>query len=223
MLRRILVMCALTALILAGGGLVQAAAGREKTVGCYDKQTGAVRLIKVGKLPQKCPKGWVRFDWSIVGPAGPTGPQGPAGVAGDMGPAGPAGLDGAPGPAGLPGMTARRHQRCRWLARSSRSRRDRRHQRCRWRTGSSRADINGVDGAPGLPGADGVDGVDGIDGAAGPPGTPGADGPPGPPGADGVDGIDGAAGLRHAGADGHPDLLKPTASMDRRRRWHRWN
>lgn len=145
--------------------------------GCYQRHTGAVRLIKKGNLPQRCPRGTKPFTFNIRGPQGLPGPAGPAGSDGSPGapgPVGPAGSAGAEGRTILHG------------------------------SGAPAVGI-GVDGdfylddaayvlyGPKAGGAWPGAGVDLI-GAAGADGADGATGPAGPAGAAGVDGTDGTDG-----------------------------
>jgi hypothetical protein len=61
-LRRILATFTVIAALVVVGGLTEAAtAGRDRRIACYQRGTGAVRLIRVGHLPRVCPDGWVRF------------------------------------------------------------------------------------------------------------------------------------------------------------------
>lgn len=57
--------------------------------GCYQKNSGALRLIAAD---QRCRRSERGIDWSQAGQPGPSGPRGPAG------PVGP------PGPQGVPGL-----------------------------------------------------------------------------------------------------------------------
>ncbi|HEU5007147.1 MAG TPA: hypothetical protein VFT67_09255 [Jatrophihabitantaceae bacterium] len=88
--------------------------------GCYDKHTGALRIVSSAK---HCTAGENSLVWNETGPRGPrgrrgargpagpasvakspqTGATGAAGPAGPAGPQGPAGVPGAPGKAGAPG------------------------------------------------------------------------------------------------------------------------
>jgi hypothetical protein len=108
---------------------------------CYEKTTGAMRVIRAFK---GCRRGAeYRMVWARTGPPGPPGPQGPTGEggvpgergaqgeAGGAGPTGPPGAPGSPGPAGPAGPV----------------------------------------GPPGPPGADGPQGPQGDPGPQGPAGT----------------------------------------------------
>jgi hypothetical protein len=81
------------------GGVVYAAVPAPDGAihGCYNKSTGALRIID--PTSQSCTSKEVAIDWNQVGPAGPQG------TAGAAGPAGAPGADGPIGPAGPPGTT----------------------------------------------------------------------------------------------------------------------
>src|SRR5581483_4597979 len=64
--------------------------------GCYDKQTGRLRVVD----NKGCQDDERKITWSVKGPAGARGDQGPAGQDGAPGPAGRDGAPGAPGPKG---------------------------------------------------------------------------------------------------------------------------
>jgi len=72
--------------------------------GCYDKQSGRLRIADDGR----CSSGEWKVSWNEkgrrgdAGPRGPEGPMGPAGK-GAVGPAGPTGAAGPAGPAGPKG------------------------------------------------------------------------------------------------------------------------
>jgi hypothetical protein len=77
--------------------------------GCYDKQSGQMRIYDTaGGLPKGCGKSEMAISWNQQGPKGDkgdTGPQGPAGPTGPAGPAGPTGPTGPAGPIGPAGPT----------------------------------------------------------------------------------------------------------------------
>ena len=78
--------------MIAGGALLAApaATGEEAATrstpvtACYDKQTGAIRVLISGR----CKASEARIALGAPGPAGPAGPQGPPGATGAQGPAG---------------------------------------------------------------------------------------------------------------------------------------
>lgn len=72
--------------------------------GCYDNQSGQVRIIDTDTgLPKGCGKNETEVSWNQQGPKGDTGPQGPQGPAGPTGATGAVGPTGAAGPAGPAG------------------------------------------------------------------------------------------------------------------------
>ena len=82
---------------VAGGGLAIAAGDPDSIIGCADRKTGDLRIVKRAKQCRRSER-VVRFDKAggeavgVPGPqgkAGPTGQAGPAGSPGDQGPAGP--------------------------------------------------------------------------------------------------------------------------------------
>jgi hypothetical protein len=79
--------------------------------GCYDKKSGALRIVESAS---QCTKMELAIQWpsqSAGGPTGPTGatgpsgPSGPAGQTGASGPSGPSGVNGTNGTAGATGPT----------------------------------------------------------------------------------------------------------------------
>jgi hypothetical protein len=58
--------------------------------GCYNKNTGALRVIDTAKK-QKCLTSELALSWSQKGPTGPVGTTGVTGPTGDRGPTGPTG------------------------------------------------------------------------------------------------------------------------------------
>ncbi len=129
--------------------------------GCYDKQSGRLRIADDGR----CSSGEWKVSWNErgrrgeAGPRGPEGPMGPAGK-GAVGPAGPTGPAGPAGPAGPVGP-------------------------------KGPAGADGQPGAQGLVGPDGQPGPEGPAGQRGPSGPPGPEGPTGPQGSRGPAGISG--------------------------------
>jgi len=90
----------LSAMLLAG-----AAAASATTVihACYNKTSGAVRIIVP---PKTCLSTELAVSWNVTGPRGPVGPVGPVGpqgATGAQGPVGPKGATGATGPIGPQG------------------------------------------------------------------------------------------------------------------------
>jgi len=179
----------LTGGVLAVAGLVNIAGatlGSDGVVSaCYNRRTGAVRLIREPRLPRRCPSGTRRFTFNVQGPEGSPGPTGPTGPAGPAGVPGPQGIAGTPGIPGDDGHTI-------------------------LHGAGAPPDSLGADGdfylddvafylygpktqgawpavGTSLIGADGADGTDGADGADG---------------ADGTDGTDGNTILSGAGAPG---------------------
>jgi len=101
-------------LVAVGGGATYALIPDGGVISaCYNKATGALRIIDAATTP--CRAGEVALSWNQQGatgpqgaigltgpagpegPAGPVGPEGPTGVAGPAGPTGPAGADGESG------------------------------------------------------------------------------------------------------------------------------
>ena len=75
--------------------------------GCYDKQSGQLRIFDpAGGTIKACSSKEVEVRWSQTGPAGP------AGAAGAQGPAGSKGEPGEQGPKGDPGNLALAGQSC---------------------------------------------------------------------------------------------------------------
>ena len=84
--------------------------GADVIHGCYDKQSGLMRVTDTAtNKPKPCTTSEAALDWNkqgvqgIQGVAGPQGPAGPVGPAGPQGPAGPAGAQGEKGDQGDPG------------------------------------------------------------------------------------------------------------------------
>lgn len=91
------------ALLVVAAGFV---AAQDSTVinGCYDKKTGALRVVA---SLSSCKNGETSITWNQVGPKGDTGPQGPQGAQGPQGLKGDTGQQGdtgPPGPIGPPGL-----------------------------------------------------------------------------------------------------------------------
>lgn len=104
--RNLLVGVGLAAAAAAAGGIVSAAIPASNGVisGCYDAQSGQVRLVDTeGGTPKGCGKTERAISWNQQGPPGPQGPQGPQGPIGPAGPQGPTGATGPAGPAGPAG------------------------------------------------------------------------------------------------------------------------
>ena len=81
--------------VLVGGGVAVAAIpGADGVItGCFDKRTGALRIIDAAK--QTCRQSETRLTWNQRGARGPAGATGLTGATGLPGPAGPAGPAGA--------------------------------------------------------------------------------------------------------------------------------
>jgi hypothetical protein len=80
---------ALTALIVAIGGAAFAAIPDSNDVihGCYDRGSGALRVIDTGgKPPRTCVGREAPISWNQQGPTGDAGATGPTGPAGQVGP-----------------------------------------------------------------------------------------------------------------------------------------
>src|SRR5262245_32956451 len=94
--------------VLAGGGAALATipGGGGVVNGCYDKDTGKLRVID--SATASCKAGESPLNWNLVGPQGPAGPAGPAGAPGRDGAAGP---QGPAGPAANPGYVTVLSQR----------------------------------------------------------------------------------------------------------------
>jgi hypothetical protein len=137
---------------------------------CYNKRTGALRVISGSR---RCGSGGVAVSWTVEGIAGPRGATGeagsllgPRGLSGEVGPAGPAGPQGpageaaARGAAGAAGATGVMGE-----------------------TGANGAQGKaGATGPEGPAGKAGENGKNGVAGATGPTGTAGPPGPIGPTG-----------------------------------------
>jgi hypothetical protein len=85
--------------VLAGGAAIAQAAlaPNDQVQGCYDKQTGALRITK------RCRTNELPISWSRHGTTGPVGPRGPQGIPGAKGDTGAKGDPGAPGAKGATG------------------------------------------------------------------------------------------------------------------------
>jgi hypothetical protein len=94
------VMATIAVFIALGGGAYAVTGGIPAADGkfnaCFNKRSGAVRLVKARK---KCRRGEKATSWSQVGPKGDTGGQGPKGDNGLQGPLGDRGPKGDTGPA----------------------------------------------------------------------------------------------------------------------------
>lgn len=89
-LRRLLPVTALAGAVLVAGGVAYATIGGGSTInGCYQKNSGQLRVIDAG---QACSASEEALSWNQQGPSGPSGP---AGAKGDTGPSGPPGVDGS--------------------------------------------------------------------------------------------------------------------------------
>jgi len=91
-----IVTAALAALAVAGGAAyVTIPDGGGVINGCYNRQSGALRVIDTASAG--CRAAEIAISWSqsgpqgLTGPQGPTGPQGVKGPQGDVGPLGPSG------------------------------------------------------------------------------------------------------------------------------------
>jgi hypothetical protein len=160
---------------LAGGPLVASsmaaakkAASPSVITACYNKRSGALRLISAGG---SCGSGGVKISWSAAGVAGVRGATGEAGsLLGPRGAAGEAGTPGATGPQGPAGPAA----------------------------AQGPIGVTGATGAEGAKGPTGVAGATGTNGATGPPGEAGKNGATGEKGATGATGTNGGAGATGA-------------------------
>src|SRR5215217_501385 len=85
------------ALLVAAAGFV-AAQDSNVIIGCSDKSTGALRILKSGTTT--CRTNENLISWNQVGPQGQQGAAGPKGDTGAAGPQGPKGDTGATGPRG---------------------------------------------------------------------------------------------------------------------------
>src|SRR5213596_2084529 len=86
--------------LLLGGAAVAAIPGANGVItGCYNKQSGALRVIDTA-ANQACTNKETPLTWSQTGPQGP---QGQTGATGATGPQGPQGQTGATGATGLQG------------------------------------------------------------------------------------------------------------------------
>lgn len=93
---------ALAAAVVAGG-VAWATPGSTETIhGCYQKNSGSLRVLAAG---ESCRPSELALSWNQVGQQGEKGDAGAQGPKGDPGPAGPAGPKGDPGAAGPPGDT----------------------------------------------------------------------------------------------------------------------
>lgn len=159
-----------------------AAPAVKKVVGCYDRQTGELRLVQkngrwlVKGTERRCQPGERKIQWRI-GKNG-VGAQGPQGVAGADGEQGATGAQGATGSTGLQGATGATGPIGPTGPTGPTG-----------ATGATGADgAAGTDGATGATGSDGLDGFDGATGATGATGPTGATGATGATGPAGVDG-----------------------------------
>ena len=90
------------ALVLAGG-IAYATIGNSDTIsGCYQKQTGQLRVIDT-QAGATCSSSELPISWNVQGPPGPKGDTGAQEAKGDPGPQGPQGDPGPPGAQGDPG------------------------------------------------------------------------------------------------------------------------
>jgi hypothetical protein len=119
--------------------------------GCYDKDSGRLRIIAVDRRCAGDERSLIwnergrRGDFGPKGADAPAGPPGPVGPKGEAGPPGPPGPAGAPGPAGTDGQPG----------------------------------PQGLVGPDGPPGPEGPTGPRGATGPEGPPGPQGERGPSG--------------------------------------------
>jgi|SRR5215208_2270765 len=90
------------ALLVAAAGFV-AAQDSNVIIGCSDKSTGALRILKSGTTT--CRTNENLISWNQVGPQGQQGAAGPKGDTGAAGPQGPKGDKGDKGDTGLTGDT----------------------------------------------------------------------------------------------------------------------
>jgi hypothetical protein len=96
---RVVAVIAGAALVVSAGGFAVAAipGPRGAIAGCYQKRTGALRVVAQGK---RCARGERSLTWNQQGSPGSTGAQGPAGPQGLQGPQGERGTPGVQGPKG---------------------------------------------------------------------------------------------------------------------------
>ena len=92
-------LAALTVAAVLGGAAYAAIPDANGVIhGCYDKQSGKLRVIDSEEgQPKACGNGETPLSWSQQGPQGvpgSEGPRGPEGPQGDTGPQGPAGVSG---------------------------------------------------------------------------------------------------------------------------------
>ena len=83
------------------GGIAVAAIPQQAVIsGCYQKRTGALRVIHASKhgAAGRCGKTERKLAWAQAGPTGPQGVQGVPGVQGVQGVQGAKGAQGVPGP-----------------------------------------------------------------------------------------------------------------------------
>jgi hypothetical protein len=102
---------AVTAALIGGIAVAKIPSADGTITGCYDKRTGALRVIDAER-GRRCKASEIRVSWNQRGPAGPQGaagaagamgPQGAKGDPGQQGPKGDAGAQGPAGPVGPPG------------------------------------------------------------------------------------------------------------------------
>lgn len=166
--------------IVAGAASTAFAQSSGVINGCYDSQTGNLRISG------SCRGNELPISWSQVGPQGPqgeTGPQGPAGpqgeqgFPGEIGPQGPVGPQGEQGIQGEVGPVGPQGEK----------------------GDPGEMGATGPQGDTGPRGEIGPVGPAGPEGPAGPigePGPKGEQGPAGPAGTDGTDGKDGVSGYQ---------------------------
>ena len=163
------------ALVAVLSGIAYAAipAADGKISGCYDKRSGALRVVD---QTTTCRSGEAAIAWNQKGPTGPAGTPGLQGEKGETGDTGPAGADGPAGPAGEKGDPGPEGP-------------------------AGPAGEKGDTGDSGPAGPEGPPGPEGPAGPKGDPGDPGGPvGPEGPPGPKGDPGPRGPTG--YTGADG---------------------
>jgi Collagen triple helix repeat (20 copies) len=106
----------LTVGVCVAGGVAFAASTSSNGVirGCYNKKTGAFRVLLTSGKNQTCNAAHEQLlEWNqagsvgATGPTGPAGPTGATGARGHLGPTGPAGTTGATGPQGPTGPSGR--------------------------------------------------------------------------------------------------------------------
>ena len=105
--RKLTVIAAVVAAVAAGSAAYAAVPDGSGVIhGCYDKQSGAVRVTDTAtNQPKGCSIKEAALNWSQQGPQGLTGPQGAQGLKGDAGATGPQGPVGPQGAQGEPGLS----------------------------------------------------------------------------------------------------------------------